>query len=87
MNKLGVGVVGVGDMGRRHAENIRSLVPGARLVAVADPDSARAQRVAGELEIDDSYRTIEELLERKDVDCVVIASQPIAGKRVTYRWQ
>ncbi len=27
MSKLGVGVVGVGDMGRRHAENIRSLVP------------------------------------------------------------
>lgn len=74
MNKLGVGVVGVGDMGRRHAENIRSLVPGARLVAVADPDSARAKRVASELEIDDSCRSIEELLERKDVDCVVIAS-------------
>jgi predicted dehydrogenase len=74
MNKLGVGVVGVGDMGRRHAENIRRLVPGARLVAVADPDSARAKRVAAELEIDASCRGIEELLERKDVDCVVIAS-------------
>jgi len=36
MRKLGVGVVGVGEMGRRHAENLRRLVPQARLVAVAD---------------------------------------------------
>jgi scyllo-inositol 2-dehydrogenase (NAD+) len=74
MSKLGVGVIGVGDMGRRHAENIRSLVPQARLVAVADPDAARAKCVAAELEVEASYRSIEELLEHKDVDCVVIAS-------------
>jgi scyllo-inositol 2-dehydrogenase (NAD+) len=74
MSKLGVGVVGVGDMGRRHAENLRSLVPHARLVAVADPDVARAKRVAAELEIEASHGSIEELLARKDIDCVVIAS-------------
>ena len=34
--KLGVGVLGVGEMGRRHAENLRHLVPNAQLVAVAD---------------------------------------------------
>lgn len=74
MSKLGVGVVGVGDMGRRHAENVRSLVREARLVAIADPDTARAKRVAGELEIEASCGSIEELLEHKDIDCVVIAS-------------
>src|SRR5579862_8127187 len=74
MSKLGVGVVGVGDMGRRHAENIRKMVGQARLVAVADPDSERAKRVAAELELDTPDRSIEELLERKDIDCVVIAS-------------
>ena len=30
MKKLGVGVLGVGEMGRKHAENIRRLVPEAR---------------------------------------------------------
>jgi predicted dehydrogenase len=74
MSKLGVGVVGVGDMGRRHAENIRKMVGQARLVAVTDPDSERAKRVAAELELDTPDRSIEELLERKDIDCVVIAS-------------
>ena len=33
MQKLGVGVLGVGEMGRRHAENLRHLVPNGRLVA------------------------------------------------------
>lgn len=74
MSKLGIGVVGVGDMGRRHAENVRRLVPEARLVAVADPDTARAKRVATELEIEASCGGIDELLDRKDIDCVVIAS-------------
>ena len=36
MKKLGVGVLGVGEMGKRHADNLRRLVPQARLVAVAD---------------------------------------------------
>jgi scyllo-inositol 2-dehydrogenase (NAD+) len=74
MSKLGVGVVGVGDMGRRHAGNFRSLVSQARLVGIADPDAARAKQVAAELEIEASYSSLEDLLEKKDVDCVVIAS-------------
>ncbi len=48
MARLGVAVVGVGSMGRRHAENVRKF-PELRLVAVADarPDTARS--VADEL--------------------------------------
>ena len=51
MRKLGVGVVGVGEMGKRHAENLRRLVPQAQLLAVADVNGARAAKVAAELEI------------------------------------
>jgi scyllo-inositol 2-dehydrogenase (NAD+) len=74
MRKLGVGVLGVGDMGRRHAENLRRLVPGARLVAVADVAVARAREVAAELEIEHSFGSFEDMLAHKDVDCVVIAA-------------
>lgn len=73
MAKLGVGVLGVGEMGQRHAENIRRLVPEASLVAVADVDLRRARRVAEELEIEHCDATAEALLERKDVRAVVIA--------------
>lgn len=72
--KLGIGVLGVGEMGRRHAENIRRLVPEARLVAVADVDATRAQRVAAELEIVASFGSLDAMLAHKDVDCVLIAT-------------
>jgi inositol 2-dehydrogenase len=74
MAKLGVGVVGVGRMGRRHAENLRSLIPEAKLVAVADADLEAARRLAADLEIEHSYASIQDLVERKDIDAVVIAS-------------
>src|SRR5246127_4179814 len=74
MRKLGVGVLGVGEMGKRHAENIRRLVPEARLVAVADVAAERARQVATELEIENSYGSLEALLECKDLDAVLIAT-------------
>ena len=46
MKKLGVGVLGVGEMGKRHAENLRRLVPEAQLVAIADASAERARLVA-----------------------------------------
>ena len=74
MRKLGIGVLGVGDMGRRHAENLRRLVPEARLIAVADVDVARAQNVAAALEIDHAYGSLEEMLSHRDMEAVLIAS-------------
>ena len=61
-------------MGRRHAENIRRLVPEARLVAVADAAADRGRQVAADLEIENSYPSLEEMLARKDIDAVVIAT-------------
>jgi scyllo-inositol 2-dehydrogenase (NAD+) len=60
-------------MGKRHAENLRRLVPEARLMAVADASADRARQVAEELEIDHSFSSIEDLIECKEVDAVVIA--------------
>jgi len=74
MRKLGVGVLGVGEMGKRHAENLRSLVPEARLVAVADASTERARQVAAELEIEHSYSSLDAMLECKDLDAVLIAT-------------
>jgi scyllo-inositol 2-dehydrogenase (NAD+) len=73
MAKLGVGVLGVGEMGKRHVENIHRMVPEARLVAVADVAPTRAERVAAELEIERSFGSLEEMLACKEVDCVLIA--------------
>jgi len=74
MRKLGVGLLGVGEMGRRHADNLRRNVPEARLVAIADVAHERARLVAAELEIDHSYNSLEAMLENKDIEAVLIAT-------------
>jgi myo-inositol 2-dehydrogenase/D-chiro-inositol 1-dehydrogenase len=74
MAKLGIGVVGIGEMGRRHAENLRRNVPGARLIAVADVSEERARQTAMELELDLHYNSIEAMLENKEIDAVLIAT-------------
>ena len=74
MRKLGIGVLGVGEMGKRHAENLRRSVPQARLVAVADVAAQRARQVADELEVEHAYGSLEEMAQRKDIDAVLIAT-------------
>ena len=74
MRKLGVGVLGVGEMGKRHAENLRRLVPEARLVAIADASAERARQVAAELEIENWHGSLESMLEREDIEAVLIAT-------------
>lgn len=74
MKKIGIGVLGVGEMGKRHAENVRHLVSGAELVAVADVAAARAKQVAEELEIAKSFGSLEAMLECKEVQAVLIAT-------------
>src|SRR6202035_2151846 len=74
MAKLGVGVLGVGTMGRQHAFNIRRLIPEAQLIAVSDADLKRAQQVASELEIEHAYNSVEALAERKDIQAIVVVT-------------
>jgi predicted dehydrogenase len=74
MAKLGVGVLGVGTMGRQHAFNLRHLIPEARLIAVADTNLERAKQVAAELEIDHYYSSVEAMAERKDVQAIVVVT-------------
>jgi len=71
--RIGVGVVGAGLMGRRHAENAASRIAGARLVALFDADTQVASRAAAELDTR-ACASLDELLERDDVRVLVIAS-------------
>jgi len=50
------------------------LVPHAQLVGVADADAGRARRTAQELEIENSYASLEAMLECKGLDAVVIST-------------
>ncbi len=74
MAKLGVGVAGVGTMGRQHAYNLRHRIPEAQLIAVADANVNRAKLVADELEIEHFYNSVEAMAERKDVQAIVVVT-------------
>ena len=64
MHKLGIGVLGIGEMGRRHAENIRRLVSNAHLVAIADVNLERVRIAAAELEIENVFGSLEAMYHR-----------------------
>ena len=71
---LRVGVIGVGMMGADHADRLVNRIAGARLVAVSDPDTARAEQLAAQFS---DVRTVADPLEMvadESVDAVVIAS-------------
>lgn len=74
MRKLGIGVLGVGEMGKRHAENVRRLVPEARLVGIADVVPERARQVAEELEIENFYGSLADMLGNKELQAVLITT-------------
>jgi myo-inositol 2-dehydrogenase / D-chiro-inositol 1-dehydrogenase len=74
MPDLRIGIVGVGMMGTDHAERVGRRISGARLVAVSDPDTARATALAGSM---DGVRVIDDplaLIGDDEVDAVIIAS-------------
>ncbi|MFI5952548.1 Gfo/Idh/MocA family oxidoreductase [Cryptosporangium sp. NPDC051539] len=68
-----VGVIGAGAMGAGHATTIATSVPGARVVAIHDPDPGRATAVAGPLEAR-TTPTAPDLIGADDVDAVIVAS-------------
>ena len=68
-----VGVIGVGNIGTAHAENLATAVAGSTVTVVYDFDAARAAHVAQELGAV-AVDSAEALIAHPDVDAVVISS-------------
>lgn len=69
-----VGIVGCGQMGRKHAHN-SSKIKGVTVAGVADKDLQHAQTLAKELDVP-AYSNTEDLLNGADIDVLVIATPP-----------
>lgn len=72
--KLGIGVIGVGQIGKVHAQNLARRVPNASLVAIADSNKAAADAVASQNGVQQVYADYNDLLRDKNVDAVVVAT-------------
>lgn len=67
--KIRVGVIGVGQIGKHHLDNYKQ-VDGAEVVAIADVNAAELNRVAALYDIPHTYTNFRELLQRDDIQAV-----------------
>jgi len=71
-----VGIIGAGCISHEHATAIQQIGKGIALTAVADLDQERANAFAREFDVRDVYGSSEELIEKSDVDLIVVATPP-----------
>jgi myo-inositol 2-dehydrogenase / D-chiro-inositol 1-dehydrogenase len=74
MTEVRAGIVGLGRLGKRHAENLRYRVPGARLVAACSVVPEELKWARNELGVEHTYDSYDEMLASKDIDAVFLVS-------------
>jgi myo-inositol 2-dehydrogenase/D-chiro-inositol 1-dehydrogenase len=74
MKKVKIGIVGLGRLGKTHAENIAFRVPNCELKAVCSIVSEEVEQIQREWEIPFGYTDYYKMLENKDLDAIFIAS-------------
>ncbi len=71
---LGAGIVGLGRMGRRHAENLAWRVPGVSLVAACSPSAEERAHAKEVLGVPHTHERYEDLLAERAVEAVFIVT-------------
>lgn len=74
MASIKIGVIGAGRIGRLHAEHLTRRVQGAQVAAIADVNLRAAEETAARLGVRSALADYRTLLERADIDAVVICS-------------
>ena len=72
--KLNIGLIGAGRIGRVHAENLAYRIPEAELVAVADVSFAAAEKLAADYHVPAVFQDHRHILDDNNVDAVAICS-------------
>ncbi|HUV13153.1 MAG TPA: inositol 2-dehydrogenase [Acidobacteriota bacterium] len=74
MKKLAIGVVGVGRIGKVHIKSLALGIPEAQVVAVTDPQTEEARRIAELYGIQSVKHNFGELVQDGSIEAVVICS-------------
>ena len=77
-----VAVVGAGFQGRLHVEYLAGI-DDVEVVAVCDPDAARANGVAAAFGVDHVYSDYRRALDAHDLDFVTVCTMPVLHRQVT----
>lgn len=81
-DQLGVAIIGTGTIANSHMRSLSQHKP-AQVVAVFDIIDTLARQFAGKWTIPNVASSLEEVLERKDVDAVIVATPPFAHMEPT----
>mgnify|MGYP002630127091 CR=1 FL=1 len=73
-DKLKIGLIGTGRIGRLHAEHLASRIRGAQLVALSDVNAESLAECAVQCGVLDTTEDYHDLLSRDDIDAIVICS-------------
>ena len=73
-NNLRFGVIGAGRIGKLHAENLATRIPGVEVAAIADVDLKAAQTLTDRLHIPVAVEDYHMILSDSDIDVVAICS-------------
>jgi myo-inositol 2-dehydrogenase / D-chiro-inositol 1-dehydrogenase len=74
MKKIKIGVVGLGRLGIKHAENVAFRIPNAELIAVCSIIEDEVIQAKKEWGIFNGYTDYYEMIQNKELDAVLIAS-------------
>lgn len=74
MKKVRVGLVGLGPLGKVHAENLMYRIPNARLAAVCTRTQSKLDEVQRDWETPETYTDFAEMLDKAQLDAVAIIS-------------
>ena len=74
LKTIRLGLIGAGRMGSFHGQTAALHIPGASLVAIADPTPGQAARLAETLGVQRVYSDPQQLLDDPQVDAILIAA-------------
>lgn len=83
MEKIKVGVIGAGRIGKLHTENLVRSLPQVKVVAVADVFADNIKEWATELGVEKVYADYHDILNDKEIDAVIICSPTNTHSRIT----
>lgn len=82
---LAWGIIGAGDIARRHMAPAIQRAPRHRLAAVMRRDDRAAEQFATDFEVPRWYTSVDALLADRDVNAVYIATPPSSHAELTFR--
>ena len=74
MKKIKLAISGLGRLGAMQAENLAYRIPGCKLIAACDPDTAKLQWAKEHLGVDHTYTNFTTLCKQEDIDGIFIVS-------------